>query len=101
MHALFVFFNNLVTPDTIVIGMLVLKAPDLIFVALHDPLDLWLQSFDCLCSDLVDLLFLPLLLAHLLSCCPCILIFLQLDLQPVIHDLFLALNCLVTRLHSL
>ena len=56
--------------DPQVAEVLVLQLPDLILVPLHDSLDFWLQAFDGLGSDLVNLFLLPLFLPHLLSCDP-------------------------------
>ena len=79
----------------------VLEASDFILVALDDALDLRFQALHCLGSDLVNLLFLPLLLAHFFGGDPSIFVFLELDHQAIVHDLLLLRDGLVSSLDCL
>ena len=81
--------------------MTVLESANFVLVTLDDPLDLGFEALDCLCTNLMDLLFLPLLFTDFLSSNPGFLVLFELDAKAIINYLLLPFNSLVSSFNCL
>ena len=98
LHAALIILNHVRMLSPHLSLVLVLQFSNLIFVPLDDSLDFWLKALYCLCSDLMDLFFLPLFFSDLLSGHPSILVLFKLDGKTVVDDLLLSFDCLLSSL---
>ena len=81
--------------------MTVLESANFVLVTLDYPLDLGFEAFDCLCTNLMDLLLLPLLFTDFLSSNPGLLVLFELDAKAIIDDLLLSFERLISGLDRL
>ena len=101
LHTGLVVLDNYFTLAAQVALMAILKPADFVLVTLYDTLDLRLEALDCLCTNLMDLLLLPLLFTDFLRSDPSLLVLFELDAEAVIDDLLLSFKSLISGLDCL
>ena len=101
LHTGLVVLDNSFTLAAQVALMTILKPADFVLVTLYDTLDLRLEALDCLCTNLMDLLLLPLLFTDFLRSDPSLLVLFELDAKAIIDDLLLSFERLISGLDCL
>ena len=101
LHTCLVVLDNHFTLTAQVALMAILKSADFVLVTLYDTLDLRFEALDCLCTNLMNLLLLPLLSADFLRSDPSVLVLFELDAEAIINDLLLSFKSLVSSFDCL